>query len=74
MDCQMPEMDGFDSTLQIRKLGKNQKTPILAMTANAFRSTKEKCFEVGMDAFVTKPVKPNDLLGEISSLVSHSTG
>lgn len=70
MDCQMPEMDGFDSTLQIRKLGKNQKTPILAMTANAFRSTKEKCFEVGMDAFVTKPVKPNDLLGEISSLVS----
>lgn len=63
MDCQMPEMDGFDATLKIRELG--YEMPILAMTANAFRSTKEKCFQVGMNSFITKPLKPMDLLKEI---------
>lgn len=68
MDCQMPELDGFDATEKIRSAGKNQETLILAMTANAFRATKERCFEVGMNSFITKPVKPVDLLKEISSL------
>ena len=66
MDCQMPVMDGFEATEKIRAESKyNKETPILAMTANAFRSTKEKCHEVGMDKFITKPIKPMDLLAEI---------
>lgn len=63
MDCQMPEMDGFEATKKIRESDKD--LPILAMTANAFRSTKEKCFQVGMNSFITKPIKPLDLLKEI---------
>ena len=59
MDCQMPEMDGFEATLAIRKI--NPDIPIIAMTANAFRQTKEKCFEVGMSDFMTKPVTVDGL-------------
>lgn len=66
MDCQMPEMDGFQATQEIRlyekKLGRH--TPIIAMTANAFRETKEKCFSAGMDNFITKPIK-TEVLSEI---------
>ncbi|MFK8139080.1 MAG: ATP-binding protein [Bdellovibrionales bacterium] len=67
MDCQMPEMDGFEAVKLIRNSDKDKENPIpiLAMTANAFRTTKENCFEVGMDAFITKPIKPMDLLKEI---------
>jgi len=64
MDCQMPIMDGYEATKQIRELelkGK-KRIPIIAMTANAFRETKERCFECGMDSFITKPVKLNDLV------------
>lgn len=68
MDCQMPIMDGYEATRQIRSLNSDAKnTPILAMTANAFRTTKEECFSAGMDAFVTKPIQPKDLLNAILS-------
>lgn len=74
MDCQMPVMDGFDATHAIRKLDEqaNKRTPIVAMTANAFRKTKEQCFEAGMDAFVTKPVTPETLLGVIEENLKKS--
>jgi CheY-like chemotaxis protein len=63
MDCQMPEMDGFEATAEIRALEKlkGSRTPIVALTANAFRETKEKCFECGMDDFMTKPFKISDI-------------
>ncbi len=55
----MPIMDGFESTKQLRKLNYNKV--IIAMTANALKQTKEKCFEVGMDDFVTKPIDDEQL-------------
>lgn len=62
MDCQMPIMDGYSATTQIRVAGQlNEKTPIIALTANAFKEIKEKCFEHGMDDFTTKPIKQDDL-------------
>lgn len=72
MDCQMPEKDGFEATIEIRNEEKssNSHIPIVAMTANAFRQTKELCFEVGMDSFLTKPVKPTDLFKELQSIIS----
>lgn len=64
MDCQMPEMDGFQATEEIRKWESThgRSTPIIAMTANAFRETKEQCFASGMDNFITKPIKREPLM------------
>ncbi len=61
MDMQMPNMDGIDATLEIRKLPSGAKVPILAMTANAFAEDKARCFKAGMNDFITKPVKPEAL-------------
>ena len=59
MDCLMPGMDGFDATAALRKRG--MKTPIVALTASALETDRRRCYEVGMDGFLTKPVLLSDL-------------
>ena len=63
MDIQMPIMDGFQATEKIRAHPKNLENyvPIIAITANAFSEDRDKAFEVGMDDFLSKPVKPLEL-------------
>jgi two-component system, sensor histidine kinase and response regulator len=63
MDCQMPIMDGFDATRQIRveELARRHHTPIVAMTASAMGGDREHCLESGMDDYITKPLKFNEL-------------
>jgi len=65
MDCQMPEMDGFDATTKIRKLDiktRHEKPlPVVAMTANVMSGDRERCLEVGMDDYIGKPVQREKL-------------
>ena len=65
MDCQMPEMDGFDATHEIRRLEikalNTKPLPIVAMTANVMSGDRERCLEVGMDDYIGKPVRRDEL-------------
>jgi len=67
MDCQMPVMDGFDATRNIRQLSGEHGTPlIIAITANAMEGDRELCLAAGMDEYITKPVKMNVLAETIA--------
>ncbi|MGR5287419.1 response regulator [Vibrio maritimus] len=68
MDCQMPVMDGFEATTMIRKPESKVVDPnvtIIAMTANAMQGDRERCLEVGMDDYVTKPINSKMLLATL---------
>ncbi|WP_063376062.1 response regulator [Pseudoalteromonas luteoviolacea] len=73
MDCQMPEMDGFEATKRIRRgLGGESylDIPILALTANAMKGDKEACLEAGMDDYITKPIQLESLVSALSKYLS----
>ena len=73
MDCQMPELDGYEATRRIRqRTDALHGIPIVAMTANAMQGDREKCHEAGMDDYISKPVKLEDLKTVIERVVSRT--
>ena len=71
MDVQMPVMDGFQATQAIRKLAdpKKARLPIIAMTAHALKGDAERCLAAGMDGYISKPVKGEELIELVERLV-----
>jgi len=66
MDIQMPEMDGLEATQKIRALpGENGKVPIIAMTAHAMESDRQKCLQIGMNDYLSKPLNIDEVLAKV---------
>jgi Amt family ammonium transporter len=78
MDCQMPEMDGFEATRRIREMECGGQLaghpPIIALTANAIKGDRERCLESGMDDYIGKPFEPDMLLEMIGRLLAAKEG
>ena len=70
MDVQMPEMDGLEATAAIRNLEKTsgEHRRIVAMTAYAMNGDRERCLAAGMDGYLTKPIRPNELTELLDSV------
>jgi CheY-like chemotaxis protein len=71
MDCQMPEMNGYEASMEIRRREDGGRhVPIVALTASAIKGDEERCLAAGMDAYVTKPVTVDALGGVLRRLVA----
>ncbi len=75
MDCQMPEMDGFETTRRLRASEKERRTTIVAVTADAMKGAEEQCRAAGMDDYISKPIDKTRLLSLLAKwLPSDSSG
>jgi len=70
MDVNMPEMNGYETTIKVRKELPGKNVKIMAMTAGATKKEQEKCYEAGMDDFISKPFNPDELFEKMSKLIS----
>jgi CheY-like chemotaxis protein len=76
MDCQMPELDGFQAATSIRDLERSApaaaRLPIIALTANAITGDRERCLAAGMDAYVTKPIDSRELFQTVETCLRNT--
>jgi CheY-like chemotaxis protein len=74
MDCQMPVMDGYETTRALRQReGDQRHTCVIAVTASAMIADRDRCLEAGMDDYLTKPIKASDLLAKLTYWVHGDT-
>ena len=77
MDCQMPEMDGFEATRQLRDPAsgvRDAAIPVIALTANAMQGDRERCLEAGMNDYLTKPISPRALADALARWLPGKVG
>jgi signal transduction histidine kinase/CheY-like chemotaxis protein/HPt (histidine-containing phosphotransfer) domain-containing protein len=69
MDCQLPGLDGYETTRRLREWEKDRRTPVIAVTAHALRGEREKCLAAGMDGYLAKPFRLEDLRTALARLL-----
>jgi two-component system, sensor histidine kinase and response regulator len=72
MDIQMPKLDGFETTVALRNTTRWARIPIVAMTANAMKGDRERCIAAGMDDYVSKPIRIEEMTRVIQQVVARS--
>jgi CheY-like chemotaxis protein len=70
MDCQMPEMDGWEATATLRAIPATRTLPVIALTASATTEVREACLRAGMDGYLSKPVRIDELREAIEAVTT----